>query len=245
MIFDSTDMQAAWSRYTQAYQELMDNNELPEPLYLQPCGLDFPGVGKALSVLVTWVDEDHEKGQEWIDKIAVLGGMHCIVNMTQPSTMTQYTSDMEKMVTWGSYGRCRTISVKRWTPRTAEVLAKYTLLIPGSGIGISVHSLRSPEPNNESVFGARVDHHMIELMALTADKQLEPEAETWATALVQELGRSDAGNVLDSSYISLLDEDNTDLSKVYGPSFDVLRKIKMKYDPENVFKHAVPKVSVE
>jgi hypothetical protein len=45
------------------------------------------------------------------------------------------------------------------------------------------------------------------------------------------------------SYIPLIDkEDGIDLKTVYGPHYDTLLALKKKYDPDNVFKYAVPRL---
>lgn len=75
-----------------------------------------------------------------------------------------------------------------------------------------VHSLRSPKPNEESVFGARQDHHMIEIVSMTADPSLEGEASEWGHTLVQEIKEQDRENILEGAYISLLGEEDADLN---------------------------------
>lgn len=237
LVYDSSDMKSIWTSLTEAY------HDLPAALCVQLFAMEFPQIGKVLGAIATWADDDHEEGRKWIDKFASIG--NCIVNATEAKTLHKYGEDNEKLVAWGVHGRSYTLSLKSWTPESVSVLAKYSESVPSGGAMISVHSLRSPDLSEESnsVFGARQDHHMVEIVSMTADPSLEAEASTWGQALLRELKEQDPGNVLDTAYISLLDENDVDLRKIYHKHFDTLVALKKKYDPDNVFKHAVPKVA--
>lgn len=238
LIYESSDMQSVWKNLTEG----IDSLTRPPALNTQFFVTDFPGMGKVLGVIATWVSDDHEQGRKLIDQIAGFG--NCVVNMTEAKTAIKYAEDNEKLVTFGVYGRSYTLNVKKWTPTTVSTLVKYSQSIPGGGAMISCHSLRSQKPNEGSVFGAREDHHMVEIVSMTADPALKGEADAWGRSLLRELREQDGANVLDSAYISLLDYEDADLQKIYGRHFDTLVSLKKKYDPENVFKHAAPRISV-
>ncbi|KAI1262435.1 FAD-binding domain-containing protein [Xylariaceae sp. FL1019] len=240
IVFESSDMDATWSTYTQGYQKLADEHSLPDALALQEFALELPGVGKAFIVAATWVDENQEEGNKWIDKIASLG--NCIMKMTKPMTLLQLLEENEKLLVFGQYGRVHTLSFKKFTPKTTAILAKYTNLLPGGGTGISIHALRSPKPNEESVFGNRTDHHMLELISSTPDESIWKKADEWGRAAIKELLQGDPENMIESWYISLIDRDDTDLRTVYGRHYEGLLALKRKYDPKNVFKYAVPRL---
>jgi hypothetical protein len=222
------------------YEKLVAAGHLPRALALQPFGMELPGLGKVLALVATWADADQEEGKKWFAKIAALGT--CIMNNPEPKSVSAFITFNESMVTYGSYGRAYTLNIAKYTTRTAEVLAKYTNSVPGGGIGLSLHSLRMPAPSEESVFGARVDHLMLEVISLTSMKDLETKGDEWARSLLQELKNSDPENVLESSYVSLVGEDDADYKKIYGSHYDKLVGLKKKYDPENVFGHAVPRL---
>jgi hypothetical protein len=156
-------MNATWAKFTEAYQKLADEKAIPKTLAIQPFGIELPGIGKVLLVATTWVGQDQEEGKRWTEKIALLG--NCVVKLSKPTTLLDFVEENEKLVAWGSYGRVHTISFKRYTPTTAAILAKHTSLLPGGGVAISNHILRSPKPNEQSVFGNRISHHMIELVS--------------------------------------------------------------------------------
>lgn len=235
-------MEATLLSYTEGYHQLLAEGKLPKALQLQPLFVEFPQVGKVFGLLATWADADHDEGRRWFDTVASLG--NCIMNSPQPISLHQFTVNNEKLVVGSVHGRAFTTNVKQLTHKTAQVLAKYGSLLPGGGTLISIHTLRSPIASKESVFGSRTDHHMIEIVTLSGDQTIATKAAGWGSALLKELKEVDPGNILEGSYISLLDDDDMDLKKVYGSHYDTLLDLKKKYDPDNVFKHAIPKIHV-
>ncbi|KAI1503402.1 FAD-binding domain-containing protein [Biscogniauxia marginata] len=240
LVFESSDLKATWSSYTDGYEKLLAEQPLPRALQLQPFGIELPNLGKVLAVGATWTAADHEEGRKWMNKVASFG--NCLMNNPEPRSVTTYTEFNETLLTFGSYGRGYTLNVKKYTPEMAEVMAKYTASIPGGGIAVSIHMLRAPSPSEESVFGSRVEHHMVELVAMTPVEDLETKGAQWAREFINDLKENDKANILDSSYVSLLGHDDSDYKKIYGPYYDTLVALKKKYDPENVFKYAVPRL---
>ncbi|KAI0403717.1 hypothetical protein F4802DRAFT_284314 [Xylaria palmicola] len=242
IIYDSSDLKAAWTTYAAGYEKLVTQEPLPRALQLQPFGIELPGLGKVLAIGATWADADQEEGKKWFDKIAALAP--CIMNNPESKSMSAFTAFNETLVVYGSYGRSMTLNLSRYSAKTAEVLAKYTDLIPGGGIALSVHSLRAPEPSEESVFGSRVDHIMLEVISLTGVRELEAKGEEWGSNFLRELRETDPENVLTSSYVSLRGHAESDYKEIYGPHYEKLVALKRKYDPDNVFKYAVPRLSI-
>jgi hypothetical protein len=242
LVFESSDLHAAWTSYSEGYEKLVAEQPLPRALQLQPFGIELPGLGKVLAIGGTWADADQEEGKKWFAKIAALG--NCLMNNPEPKSVSAYVAFNESLLVYGSYGRGYTLNIDKYTPKTAEVLAKYTNLIPGGGIAVSLHSLRAPAASKESVFGSRVDHIMVELVSMTPVQDLEIKGAEWSRDFIRELRESDPDNVLESSYVSLLGEDDSDYKKIYGSHYDRLVALKKKYDPENVFKYAVPRLAI-
>ncbi|OTA55873.1 FAD-binding domain-containing protein [Hypoxylon sp. EC38] len=240
LIFESNDLKTAWTSYFDGYEKLAAEQPIPRALQLQLFGIELPNMGKVFAIGATWADADHEEGKKWINKIASLG--NCLVNNPEPRSVAAYCEFNERFITYGSYGRGYTLNVEKYTPKTAEILAKYTASLPGGGIAISLHMLRAPEPNENSVFGPRVEHHMIELVTPTPVKDLEAKGAEWAHELMRELRENDPENIMESAYVSLLDNEDSDYRKIYGSHFDTLVALKKKYDPDNVFKYAVPRL---
>lgn len=109
------------------------------------------------------------------------------MNMTEAKTATKYAEDNEKLMAYGVYGRSYTVNPKKWTPASMSALAKYSQSVPGGNAMISIHSLRSPKPNENCVFGAREDHHMIEIVSMTCDSALKDGTAAWGQGLLREL----------------------------------------------------------
>ena len=75
------------------------------------------------------------------------------------------------------------------------------------------------------------------MLCIHKNRELTP-GESWVRTM-------DPGNVLESSYVSLVGargDDDADYRKIYGGHYDVLVELKRKYDPRNVFKYAVPRL---
>lgn len=242
LIFESSDMQSTWEALTSGIASL---GEVPSALKLQLFAMEFPGLGKVLAAIVTWASDDHAEGRKLIDKVVTFG--KCIVNATEAKTTAQYGQDNEKLVTYGVYGRSYTLNLKKWTPTSVKILAKYSATVPSGNVMIWTHSLRTRDStaHETSVFGAREDHHVIEIVSMTTDPALQETASTWGQGLLMELKEhEDQANILDSAYLPLLDHGDVDLQKIYGRHLDTIRMLKKKYDPQNVFKYAAPRMIV-
>ncbi|KAH6874906.1 hypothetical protein B0T10DRAFT_541011 [Thelonectria olida] len=239
IVYESSNLAAAMFSYAEYYEKLIATGELPAALQLQPMTVEMPNIGMAFAVMASWSGPD-EEGRLWIKKIA--GAAPLLFEATQSITLLEFLDNNEKLVTWPSYGRTFTVSIKRWTPKTMEILAKYSSTAPGGSLAVSVHSLRSPQPSETSVFGSRLDHHVLEIIALMGDESLQEKREAWALELTNVLKSEDPDNILEGSYVSLGADADTDLEKVYGRHYSTLLKLKQKYDGGNVFKYAVPRL---
>jgi hypothetical protein len=228
-----------WNVFANRYNELQENEGVPDALQFQQFAMEYPGFGKVFSIGVTWADQDESEGLRWIEKVAGLGD--CINISTQSVTMNQFTLNQEAVTPWPAYGRSHSISLKELTVTTLAVLANYSSLIPGGGTGLALHELRHPKPNNASVFGNRRSHHMIEILSVTTDVDYVAAGDQWALALKDDLRREDPANVLEG-YIPLMDDDDTDLRLVYGDLYQTLLGLKEKYDPRNVYHYAIPRI---
>ena len=82
---------------------------------------------------------------------------------------------------------------------------------------------------------------MLEIYALTKDKDVAEERVKWGRQVKAELEREDVDNVLEGSYVAL-GEYGEDLKKVYGKHYETLFRLKEQYGPGNVFKHSIPRL---
>ncbi|KAM0549506.1 hypothetical protein ACHAPJ_009322 [Fusarium lateritium] len=241
IFYESSNLEAAITSYTQHYEKLLSNQELPVHLQLQPAIMQVPGLGVGFGVIATWHGEDLEEGRGWIKNIA--GAGTCVMEATQETTVAEMLETNEKLVTYPSYGRVFTLNVEKLTPKTIAILAKHCPNAPGGALIFSYHTLRSArDPVENSVFGTTARHHMLEIYAVVADPSVAEARVQWAAQVKAEIEKEDAENVLESSYISLGSHEDTDLKKIYGRHYSALMKLKRKYDAKNIFKNTVPRL---
>lgn len=244
VVYESGDLGAAMESYADFYEGLAEAGELPTALQIKPLTLELPGLGMVFAVMVDWADPDEEEeGRRWISRIA--GAAPCVVEKTEVTSLGELLAAGDRMLTWPFHGRLSTVSIRRWTAATAAVLARNSLTAPGGGLALSVHTMRSAQKRNEeasSVFGARMPHHVVEIIGLVKDEALREERIAWAGRVKEELLAEDPDNVLETSYVSLGSDEDTDLKKVYGAQYGRLMALKEKYDGGNVFRHAIPRL---
>ncbi|KAF4960857.1 hypothetical protein FGADI_690 [Fusarium gaditjirri] len=241
IVYDSSDLSAALASYNQHYEKLLESDQLPVYLQLQPMIAQMPGQPVSLMAIATWHGDDKDEGRSWIKNIA--GAATCVMENTQEITLAEMLENNEKLVTWPSYGRVYTLNCKTLTEKAIEILAKHCLNAPGGSLIFSYHTLLSAhEPEQKSVFGTRARHHMFEIYAILADKTFAEERVKWAARVKAELQADDSDNILEGSYISLGSHEDVDVKKIYGKHYETLAALKRKYDPENMFKHSVPRL---
>lgn len=214
---------------------------MPSCLSLQPAAVAIPNSGTVLSISATWADEDHNEGRRWIQEVANWGG--CLMSV-KSMTWHVYCTDNTKLAGSQVYGRARTLNFKQLTPKTISILAEYSVLIPAPGSLIAAQHVRLPESALPSVFYPRGDYYWLEIVGTSHDPDVGRQADEWAEALKQSLLDNDAENILRSAYIGFLDNDEADLSRVYGSNYQVLLAAKKRLDPKNVFKNTVPNLNI-
>ncbi|GKU08270.1 d-lactate dehydrogenase protein [Fusarium langsethiae] len=241
IVYNSTDLSVALTSYNQHYERLLESEQLPVYLQLQPMIAQIPGQPVSLMVIATWHGQDKDEGRSWIKNVA--GAANCVMEVTQEITLAEMLENNEKLVTWPSYGRVYTLNVERMTENAVKIVGKHCVNAPGGSLIFSYHTLLSAqEPEQKSVFGTRSRHHMFEIYAILADKSIAEERVQWAAEVKANLEAEDADNILEGSYISLGSHEDVDVRKIYGKHYDTLAALKRKYDPENVFKHSIPRL---
>ena len=113
----------------------------------------------------------------------------------------------------------------------------------GPGCAIFTHEFRgaaSRVPVEATAFGLRRDHVLVEILAAIpdpCDELKERRHRYWARSNL----RAFEGMALAGGYPNFLVEGDADrVAKSYGPNVERLVKAKQHYDPDNVFRSAIP-----
>ncbi|HEX2351669.1 MAG TPA: BBE domain-containing protein [Xanthobacteraceae bacterium] len=111
------------------------------------------------------------------------------------------------------------------------------------GCALFTHEFRgaaSRVPAGATAFGLRRDHVLVEILAVFADrsdKLEEHRHRQWARATLEAFDAM----ALPGGYPNLLAEGDTHRAvKSYGRNAEALIKAKRHYDPDNVFRSAIP-----
>ncbi len=124
-----------------------------------------------------------------------------------------------------------------------QVLVEAMAAAVSPGCAIFTHEFRgaaSRVPAEATAFGLRRDHVLVEILATFADRSDKGEEQRhhqWAQAARQALD----GRALPGGYPNLLAAGDPDRAKQsYGPNAARLANAKRRYDPDNVFRSAIP-----
>lgn len=134
-----------------------------------------------------------------------------------------------------------------WLPAldgdSIDVLIRAMEIAASPGCAIVTHEFKgaaSRVPVEATAFGLRRDHILVEIVATftdRSDKTVEDQHRQWTRATRQALDPM----ALPGGYPNLLAGDDADrVAKSYGPNVERLIETKRQYDPDNVFRSAIP-----
>lgn len=149
----------------------------------------------------------------------------------------------EAFVPKSAYGCNLSVNVRELTNEVNQVIGEQILKMPNDPATLlTIQELRGPStsPRDDSVFGTRTPHYIVEFIATSSDAIRAPEAWKWANDFREALKGTDLQNVLPSTYISLTPPAEASLEMIYQEYRDKVVEMKERYDPKNVFKHALP-----
>ena len=191
--------------------------------------------------MVVWTSPDQDEGRRWVDKIVSMG--NCVMQNVAPNKVGDYFRGNDSAIKIGSWGRNNTVSVRAFTPKVSQIIRKHTETLPG-GVGFASHFLSGPslEPNEQSVFGTRVEHIVLEILSATQYETKMEECIAWGKAFRKDLLESAPEDVVGAGFPALLTAEESDLRKIYGHKYEVLIALKRKYDPHNIFKNTIPRI---
>jgi hypothetical protein len=73
-------LEAAITAYTQYYEKLLEAQQLPIYLELQPVIMQMPNLWVVFGTMATWHGESKDEGRAWIKKFASAGT--CVMEAT-------------------------------------------------------------------------------------------------------------------------------------------------------------------
>ena len=213
---------------------------MPEELTVQVGFMAGPDGGPAVFIAPTWCGRP-EDGEARIAPFLKLG--------TLVGGAVEAKSYRESLTAFDAYsvnGR-RTFMDTCWLPALdsgsvdAVVEAMETAVSPGCAI--VTHEFKGAAtrvPQDATAFGLRRDHVLIEILAICPDRSDELEEQRhrrWGRAT---LAAFDA-MALPGGYPNMLAGDDPDrATKSYGRNAERLMKAKRRYDPDNLFRSAIP-----
>jgi hypothetical protein len=141
----------------------------------------------------------------------------------------------------------RTFMETCWLPAldsgSIDVVIRAMTTAVSPGCAVFTHEFKgaaSRVPAEATAFGLRRDHVLVEILATFADRSDEFEEQQhhqWARATLQAFN----GMALPGGYPNLLVADDANrVAKSYGRNAERLVKAKRYYDPDNVFRSAIP-----
>jgi len=200
---------------------------------------------KVFGVSFMWSSEDTEEGFLWCKKIAALGSV--IMNTVEVTTIPEWYVGVSASFPSGLYGAFGTCSVREMTPELTDCLGRALERLPADpGAMFAVHQCRPPSSaTSDSVFASREPHSMLEMIGCAMTAANAAASERWALEILDDVKKTNAGNLLDHVYISLdhVEEsgDPTALRKYFGDYTRDILDAKREYDPQNVFDLAIPR----
>ncbi|KAE8329396.1 hypothetical protein BDV39DRAFT_47599 [Aspergillus sergii] len=244
ILFDSQHISKAFADFNTGYQKLLHNG-IPKQLTVQQAVFNAPP-GRVFAVLVAWSGEDIEEGKRWSNQIASLAPL--LMSTVAETTIPEWFTGNAALVPSHVYGSSRTLNLHNVTPEVAEAIGRNLTTLPSDpGTMISVHQLRGPSaaPKDNSVFATREPHYMLEILGFAAVEDRKGESEKWASDIAEAVSKTDAGNILPTTYISLYSapEHAVDpLTQFYGSHVEEILSLKKEYDPKAVFHWTVPQL---
>lgn len=150
------------------------------------------------------------------------------------------------MIPTHTYGTIFTINFYDLTPEVLDVIGTHGKKQPNNPeLLFGVHELRHDaprEPNIETVFDNRCAHYLIEIIPLGSTPEILAEGIAWGQEFISALRKTDAKNIIPSTYISLTSPEEVDMKKIYGSRYEVLKGIKEQYDPQNIFNNTLTRL---
>jgi FAD/FMN-containing dehydrogenase len=212
----------------------------PDELTVQLGLVVGPGGVPAVMVVPTWCGLP-EQGEVRLAPFFQLGTP--LVGAAEAMPCGGRLALLDPYVAYGQRVHMETAWLASLDSSSIDALVEAIANAVSPGCAILTHELRgaaSRVPENATAFGLRRDHVLIEILALFpdgSDPLDEPRHRLWAQATRQALGAA----ALPGGYPNLLaGGDPERAAKSYGGNAGRLIQAKRRYDPDNIFRSAIP-----
>jgi FAD/FMN-containing dehydrogenase len=212
----------------------------PDELTVQLGLVAGPGGVPAVMVVPTWCGLP-EQGEARLAPFFQLGAP--LAGAAEAMPCGGRLVMLDRYVVYGQRVHMETAWLASLDSSSIDVLVQAMANAVSPGCAIITHELRgaaSRVPENATAFGLRRDHVLIEILASFPDRSDpldEPRHRLWARATRQALGAA----ALPGGYPNLLaGGDPERAAKSYGGNAARLIRAKRQYDPDNIFRSAIP-----
>ena len=233
-------MASTIKRFAAGYQD-MEKRGLPGALGVQPSIVNTP-MGKLFVAGFMWSSSDLVEGRRYLNEISSYGNV--IQSTVELTTLPEWMKASEAFVPKAAYGSVCCVSLRELTDEVNDIVIEQVEEMPDDpAVMLSFHQLRgrSAFADLESVFGTQTPHYCIELIGASVHSQKAKANWDWAAKIRKALQQTDLKNVIPATYISLTPPNDSNSKTIFGEHWQKLVDIKQRYDPNNVFKHALPK----
>lgn len=219
---------------------------LPDQLVLYPCFIAVPGVGATVSMGFTWLGPLDDEAAGWRDRVTAMGTV--AANTIHATTVHAYLNQLLGLVASTTYpGKVQAANTRglQLSQPAIEVLAKYGATMPPTATVAAMHVLHgysTRQASTRDLFRNREEHAMLEIVGTSSTPEGAEDCRVWAEGFGREMRAAEG--VLEGSYLPLMSEDTVDLGRIYGEKYGRLLELKRKFDPQNVFRNAVPRLEI-
>lgn len=193
--------------------------------------------GRSLITFFTWAKPDLEEGRHWLDTFLAAMPPPKMNGVTQKSTVEHYESIPVPRARWGGQ---RALYIKQMSPYIVDTVIEAFESMPAeANIGwtakIETNTAKSPK----NCFGANT-HHMLSFADTVSEEGHLSGAREWSDALLGKLRSSTDNAILEGEYPPLSRPGDRTSRQLFGEKWARAKELKTKYDPQNVFQHAIP-----
>jgi FAD/FMN-containing dehydrogenase len=204
---------------------------LPDQLTVQTGVLAGPEGDSVVYLSPTWAGQGDP--WRWIDRLASLG--QPLLNQVSPMPYSTMLSLLDPYIVWGRHHEVRTRTLPSLTTGAIEAIIRAGDDRTSAFSGVVVHHFHGAAtriPLEDSAFGIRQPHAMVEIVAAWDPSDDPAPHRRWAASVFTDL----AADALEGGYPNMIGPGQAvQAQQAYGPNAARLLQVKQDYDPTTVF----------